>query len=274
MSTSPPRNARPGVAFLAWIGGGVAAIAVLYGLIVLLVLVAAGSRDLSGGNSETVEATPWALPDPVCGEPCLTVADARTLEAGADTLALIGSPSRTSGIADLGLDWDVESPLFGDFYLADGDPQACVFATTTAPLAPQTQSTGWTKNPILDLGSATGPDVTMTQVARVYLQNLDAQRYPTMIRSVLARCPEFTIEAEDVPMTVTVAPSNLDPGVPGVESVAWTEVWPDHTATVVDLRYGTIVIRTEVTRPAGSTVTDHQIADLVDDTARRLARLG
>lgn len=275
MTTPPERPSGPDL--VPWlIGGVVGGVVILIGLVVALMLVIASQPAFEWTayppEPSPGEPTPysWERPDPVCGEPCLTSDDAFALIAPDESLALLGTV-RTSGAVESGTNELWESDAFGSYYLADGDPLECVFATTPAPLAPHSQSLGWFDDEILDLGAASGEGITVTQFARVYQQNLDAGRYPGSLRSLVTRCDDFTLEQNGAIAAVTVEALDLDPGVAGVETVAWTETWPGSTATVVDLRYGTIVVRTEITRPAGSPVSDDAIAAFIADAARRLA---
>ena len=275
MTTPPERPAGPDL--VPWlIGGVIGGVVVLVGLVVALTLVLASQPvfEWTASPPEPIpgEPTPysWERPDPVCGEPCLTSGDAFALSAPDDSLALLGSV-RTSGATEAGNNELWESEAFGSYYLADGRPLECVFATTPAPLAPHSQSLGWLEDQIIDLGAATGDGITVTQFARVYQQNLDAGRYPGSLRSLVTRCDAFTLEQNGSTVAVTVKALDLDPGVAGVDTVAWTETWPGSTATVIDLRYGTIVVRTEITRPDGSPVSDDAISSFIADTAQRLA---
>lgn len=275
MTTPPERPAGPDL--VPWlIGGVIGGVVVLVGLVVALMLVLASQPVFEWTASPPEpgpgEPTPytWERPDPVCGEPSLTSTDAFALIAPDASLALLGT-ARTSGATEAGSNELWESEAFGSYYLADGAPLECVFATTPAPLAPHSQSLGWFEDEIIDLGAASGDGITVTQFARVYQQNLDAGRYPGSLRSLVTRCDDFTLEQNGATVAVTVEALDLDPAVLGVDAVAWTETWPGSEATVVDLRYGTIVVRTEIARPDGSPVSDEAVASFIADAARRLA---
>lgn len=274
MPQFPERPAGPDI--LPWLIGGLAAGAlVLVGLIIALAMLLANQPRFEWvaeepGATPEPETYSWDRPDPVCGDPCLTSEDAFALIAPDATLALVGA-TRTSGAAEAGVHADWESDAFGSYYLADGSPLECVFAMSPAPVSPHSQSVGWLDDQIIDLGAASGDGVTVTQFARVFQQNLDAGRYPGALRSLVTRCDDFTLEQDGAVAAVTVQALDLDPGVAGVETIAWTETWPGSTATVVDLRYGTIVVRTEIVRTAGSALSDEAIAAFIADAAQRLA---
>ncbi|MGX5681169.1 hypothetical protein [Schumannella luteola] len=258
----PAEGGRDIVAILLIaLGAGVLLIA---GLVVVLISFAPGP----GGNDPS--SYPYDFPEAECGEPCLTIDNARTSAATGFELEALGAALEpvASDPAPV-LEW--EGNATGDFYLAGGDPQACIFAVSTAPIAPQSQSTGYYDESIVEILASSG-DVVVTQVARVSDRGLDSSRYPTMIRAVLNRCQAYTVEADDGSVKeVSIYPFPVDLGVPGVDAVGWAEHGPDSVSTVIDIQYANVAIRTEAT---GASVDTAALVEIARSTAERLVALG
>ncbi|MDO7881684.1 hypothetical protein [Antiquaquibacter soli] len=237
-----------------------AGVALIVGLVLVLVAFA----------PKPTESFSYDFPEAECGQPCLGLDNVRVAAGTAAEVAALGAAlgpvdSSVSSVED----WEAEATE--DFYLAGGSPQACVFAISRAPIAPQSQSTGYYDESVLDVLSATGA-VTVTQVARLSDRGLDSGRYPGMIRGALNRCPSYTVEKDDGTVEeVDVTPLPIDLDIPGVETVAWTENRPSDVSVVIDLHYANVAVRTEAT---GSSIDVAALTELARATAERLVVLG
>ncbi|MEP6478266.1 MAG: hypothetical protein ABJB03_02650 [Rhodoglobus sp.] len=159
----------------------------------------------------------------------------------------------------------------GQFFLGDGDPMACSFLLSAAPISP-TSPADFTRDDLtLDLGGYSGPGGDLTQTVRVFWSDMYADRFTASLASPIKQCAHVKYSNDDAQVEADVVPLTYE-APDGVSVAAWRETGAGFERTVVDLQYVNLAVRTVYVTVVGGT-NDAELTAFVSEIAKSLAAL-